>query len=77
MSNRTEFTAVAHNPSSRHRPALLALSLACLCALLALLAPAVSQSQVTRSTPKPIPPNEAYMQPVPGLSHGELRKFRN
>lgn len=77
MNNRLTQAAVAHRPSTGHRSALLALSLASLCALAALLLPAVSQSQVTRSAPKPIPVTEAYLQPIPGLSHGELRKFRN
>ena len=33
-------------------------------------------SQVIRSGPKPIPPEAVYMQPVPGLTHSQLQKFK-
>jgi CxxC motif-containing protein (DUF1111 family) len=76
MNNPVNQYLVSSKQTRRRRSAVIALSIATLCALAALLVPVVSQSQVTRSVPKPIPPNEAYLQPVPGLSHGELRKFR-
>ena len=76
MNNPVIHYPISSKQSLRRRSAVVALSIATLCALAALLLPVVSQSQVTRSAPKPIPPNEAYLQPVPGLSHGELRKFR-
>jgi CxxC motif-containing protein (DUF1111 family) len=41
------------------------------------LAPAMpTLSQVIRSGPKPIPPEAVYMQPVPGLTHSQLQKFK-
>ena len=76
MNNPVNQYLVSSKQTLRRRSAVITLSIATLCALAALLVPVVSQSQVTRSVPKPIPPNEAYLQPVPGLSHGELRKFR-
>ncbi len=33
-------------------------------------------SQVIRSAPKPVPPEAVYMQPVPGLTHSQLQKFK-
>lgn len=44
--------------------------------LLALLLAMPSLSQVIRSAPKPIPPEAVYMQPVPGLTHSQLQKFK-
>jgi len=76
MNNPVRHSPVSNKQAVRRPSAVVALSIATLCALAAFLVPVVSQSQVTRSAPKPIPPNEAYLQPVPGLSHGELRKFR-
>ena len=76
MNNPVNHYPVSSKQVSRQRSAVIALFIATFCALTALLLPVVSQSQVTRSAPKPVPPNEAYLQPVPGLSHGELRKFR-
>jgi CxxC motif-containing protein (DUF1111 family) len=44
--------------------------------LLALMLAMPSLSQVIRSGPKPIPPEAVYMQPVPGLTHSQLQKFK-
>ena len=33
-------------------------------------------AQIVRSEPKPIPLNEAFLQPVPGLSYAQLRLFK-
>jgi CxxC motif-containing protein (DUF1111 family) len=44
--------------------------------LLALMLAMPSLSQVIRSAPKPIPPEAVYMQPVPGLTHSQLQKFK-
>lgn len=33
-------------------------------------------AQIVRSEPKPIPLNEVYLQPVPGLTYAQLRLFR-
>lgn len=35
-----------------------------------------SWAQIVRSEPKPIPLNEVFLQPVPGLSHAQLRLFK-
>ena len=35
-----------------------------------------ASSQVIKSSPKAIAPNAVYMQPVQGLSHVELQKFK-
>ncbi len=35
-----------------------------------------SWAQIVRSEPKPIPLNEVYLQPVPGLTYAQLRLFR-
>ena len=35
-----------------------------------------SWAQIVRSEPKPIPLNEAFLQPVPGLSYAQLRLFK-
>ena len=35
-----------------------------------------AEAQITRSEPKPMPPQEAYLQPVGGLSYDQLRLFR-
>ena len=35
-----------------------------------------AQAQITRSAPKPMPPQDAYLQPVVGLSYSQLRLFR-
>lgn len=45
-------------------------------AVLALMPAMPSLSQVIRSAPKPIPPEAVYMQPVPGLTHSQLQKFK-
>jgi CxxC motif-containing protein (DUF1111 family) len=45
-------------------------------AVLALVPAIPSMSQVIRSAPKPIPPEAVYMQPVPGLTHSQLQKFK-
>lgn len=44
--------------------------------LLALMLAMPSLSQVIRSAPKPVPPEAVYMQPVPGLTHSQLQKFK-
>lgn len=41
-----------------------------------LVLPLSVQTQVIRSAPKPIQPHEVFMQPVPGLSHQQLQKFK-
>jgi len=33
-------------------------------------------AQIVRSEPKPIPPNEVFLQPVPGLTYAQLRLFK-
>ena len=76
MNNPVNHYPVSSNQALRRRSAVVVLSITTVCMLAALMVPVASQSQVTRSAPKPIPANEAYLQPVPGLSHGELRKFR-
>ena len=43
---------------------------------LALIPVMPSLSQVIRSGPKPVPPEAVYMQPVPGLTHSQLQKFK-
>ena len=35
-----------------------------------------ASSQVIKSSPKAIAPNAVYMQPVQGLSHEQLQKFK-
>ncbi len=35
-----------------------------------------ASSQVIKSSPKPIDPNAVYIQPIKGLSHVELQKFK-
>ena len=35
-----------------------------------------AQAQITRSAPKSMPPQDAYLQPVVGLSYNQLRLFR-
>jgi len=35
-----------------------------------------AQAQISRSKPKPMAPQDAYLQPVAGLSHSQLRLFR-
>ena len=35
-----------------------------------------AEAQITRSEPKPMPPQDAYLQPVVGLSYDQLRLFR-
>ena len=44
--------------------------------LMALMLAMPSLSQVIRSTPQPVPPEAVYMQPVPGLTHSQLQKFK-
>ena len=51
-------------------------SAATVLSLVMLLLSSPSQSQVVRSSPKPVPPDAVYMQPVPGLTHGQLQKFK-
>ena len=51
------------------------LSLAAGIAAVLCLPPAV-HTQVIRSGPKPVKPDEAYLQPLPGLSHSQLQKFK-
>ncbi len=34
-------------------------------------------AQIIRSAPKPIAPGDVYLQPVPGLSHTQLQKFKS
>ncbi len=36
----------------------------------------LTQAQVIRSAPKPVAPDAVYMQPVPGLTHTQLQKFK-
>ncbi len=55
---------------------ILMLLAAAVFAVLALVPAIPSMSQVIRSAPKPIPPEAAYMQPVPGLTHSQLQKFK-
>jgi CxxC motif-containing protein (DUF1111 family) len=43
---------------------------------LALIPVMPSLSQVIRSGPKPVPPEAVYLQPVPGLTHSQLQKFK-
>ena len=46
-------------------------------AITAMLAlPLSGQAQVTRSAPKQIKPDEIFIQPVPGLSHQQIQKFK-
>jgi CxxC motif-containing protein (DUF1111 family) len=47
-----------------------------LIALGAVLLLSDAQAQITRSKPKPMVPQEAYLQPIAGLSHSQLRLFR-
>lgn len=55
----------------RARSAIVALF-----ATVALLLPFTVATQILRSAPKPINPDEVYLQPVPGLSHEQMQKFR-
>lgn len=55
---------------------ILMLLAAAVFAVLALVPAIPSMSQVIRSAPKPIPPEAVYMQPVPGLTHSQLQKFK-
>ena len=55
---------------------ILMLLAAAVFAVLALVPAIPSMSQVIRSAPKPIPPEAAYMQPVPGLTHSQVQKFK-
>lgn len=59
------------NAADFHR---LALALT-LCAALA-VTPMV-RTQVIRSEPKPVRPDEVYLQPLPGLTHSQLQKFKS
>lgn len=36
----------------------------------------LAQAQIARSAPKPIPPDAVYLQPVQGLTHNQLQKFK-
>ena len=56
---------------------ILMLLAAAVFAVLALVPAIPSMSQVIRSAPKPIPPEAVYMQPVPGLTHSQLQKFKS
>jgi CxxC motif-containing protein (DUF1111 family) len=55
---------------------ILMLLAATVFAVLALVPAMPSLSQVIRSAPKPVPPEAVYMQPVPGLTHSQLQKFK-
>ena len=55
---------------------ILMLLAAAVFAVLALVPAIPSMSQVIRSAPKPIPPEAVYMQPVPGLTHSQVQKFK-
>ncbi|MEO0315136.1 MAG: hypothetical protein RI928_1592 [Pseudomonadota bacterium] len=44
--------------------------------VLSLMAFIPAHSQVIRSSPQSIPPNAVYMQPVAGLTHSQLQKFK-
>ena len=35
-----------------------------------------AQAQISRSKPKPMAPQDAYLQPIAGLSYSQLRLFR-
>ena len=52
------------------------ITLGALAALTVALLLSDAQAQVTRSERKPIAPEDAYLQPVAGLSYGQLRLFR-
>ncbi|MCM0044857.1 MAG: thiol oxidoreductase [Burkholderiaceae bacterium] len=45
-------------------------------AFAALALPFAVETQVLRSAPKPVRPDEVYLQPVPGLTHQQLQKFK-
>ncbi len=62
--------------SRRLSGSMLMLCAATVFAVLALIPALPSLSQVIRSAPKPIAPEAVYMQPVPGLTHSQLQKFK-